>query len=126
MIEATSTNNGHTNGKMAGATKPVKMPKQIIKRDGRIVEFDLAFIENAIAKCFASINRTPVVSVDELALQAANVVAAKFDARPAGSQGYRPKYRPTHRTVSIHPVRYIPSHHPPWNGSHLGCPFLSQ
>jgi len=82
MIEATSSNNGHTNGKMAAAPTPVKMPKQIIKRDGRIVEFDISFIENAIAKCFASIDRTPVVSVNELALQAANVVAAKFDVPP--------------------------------------------
>ncbi len=82
MIEATSTNsNGHTNGKSAPA-KPIKMPKQIIKRDGRIVEFDIEFIENAISKCFASIDRTPVVSVNELSLQAANVVAAKYDVPP--------------------------------------------
>ncbi len=82
MIEAKSSNNGHSNPQSAADVKPVKMPKQIIKRDGRIVEFDIEFIENAIAKCFASINRTPVVSVSELALQSANVVAAKFDVPP--------------------------------------------
>ncbi len=82
MIEAKSSNNGTSNTQSQANAKPVKMPKQIIKRDGRIVEFDIEFIENAIAKCFASINRTPVVSVSELSLQAANVVAAKFDVPP--------------------------------------------
>ncbi|MFK7801347.1 MAG: ATP cone domain-containing protein [Anaerolineae bacterium] len=82
MIDATSTNNGHTNGQTAAISKPIKMPKQIIKRDGRILNFEISFIENAISKCFASIGRTPVVSVKELAEQAANVVAAKFDVPP--------------------------------------------
>ncbi|MDJ0754583.1 MAG: ATP cone domain-containing protein [Ardenticatenaceae bacterium] len=58
---------------------PVKIPTKIVKRDGRIVEFDDKLIENAIRKCFASINRQPKTPVNLLSRQAINVVAAKYD-----------------------------------------------
>lgn len=57
----------------------VSIPKQIVKRDGRIVTFDITRIENALRKCFASLGREPQTSVEELAHQAMNVVAAKYD-----------------------------------------------
>lgn len=57
----------------------VAMPKTIIKRDGRVVPFDITRIENAMAKCFARIGRTPRRPVAELARQAVNVVAAKYE-----------------------------------------------
>lgn len=58
---------------------PVKFPAQIIKRDGRIVRFDIGLIENALRKCFASLGRTPRISIETLAQQVGNVVAAKYD-----------------------------------------------
>ena len=57
----------------------IKLPKQIVKRDGRLVEFDVTLIEKALQKCFASINRTPRMPIDALANQVVNVVAAKYD-----------------------------------------------
>lgn len=60
--------------------KPVvKTPKQIIKRDGRMVTFDIERIENALDKCFKSIKITPRTPVEELSRQIVNVVSAKFD-----------------------------------------------
>lgn len=57
----------------------VSVPKQIVKRDGRIVPFDIQRIENALRKCFASLGTEPHTSVEELARQVVNVVAAKYD-----------------------------------------------
>ncbi len=57
----------------------VSVPKQIVKRDGRIVPFDIQRIENALRKCFASLGVEPHTSVEELAHQVVNVVAAKYD-----------------------------------------------
>ena len=63
---------------LTGATMPLQLPKQIVKRDGRVVEFDVQRIENAVAKCFASLKRTPQSDPSHIAHQAANVVAAKY------------------------------------------------
>ena len=57
----------------------VSPPKQIVKRDGRIVSFDSERIENAMARCFARIDIQPKTSVEELTRRAVNVVAAKYD-----------------------------------------------
>ncbi|MCA9958305.1 MAG: hypothetical protein KC443_04695 [Anaerolineales bacterium] len=57
----------------------VSVPQQIVKRDGRIVAFDITRIENALRKCFASLGSEPHTSVEELAHQVMNVVAAKYD-----------------------------------------------
>ena len=54
-------------------------PKQIVKRDGRIVSFDIERIENAIRRCFASLGKEPQTAIETLARQAVNVVAAKYD-----------------------------------------------
>jgi ribonucleoside-diphosphate reductase alpha chain len=57
----------------------VSMPKQIVKRDGRIVPFEIERIEDALRRCFASINREPATPVAEIAHRVGNVVAAKYD-----------------------------------------------
>ncbi|MCB9419422.1 MAG: recombinase [Ardenticatenaceae bacterium] len=57
----------------------VAMPKQIVKRDGRIVPFQIELIENALRRCFASIEREPATPVAEMAQRVGNVVAAKYD-----------------------------------------------
>jgi ribonucleoside-triphosphate reductase (thioredoxin) len=52
-------------------------PSTIVKRDGRIVAFDIERIENALTRCFASINRKPHTPVPELARRVVNIIAAK-------------------------------------------------
>ncbi len=61
----------------------IKVPDTIVKRDGRIVPFDITRIENAMARCFASINITPCRPISELARHVVNIVAAQ-------SNGTRP------------------------------------
>ena len=57
----------------------VSIPKQIIKRDGRIVAFDPERIENALERCFTTLNIQPKTSIKAINQQVVNVVAAKFD-----------------------------------------------
>ena len=53
------------------------LPQTIVKRDGRIVPFDIGRIENAISRCFNSLGRQPAKSVQDLAREAVNIIAAK-------------------------------------------------
>src|SRR5688500_5792035 len=53
------------------------LPSTIVKRDGRIVAFDIERIENALTRGFASINRKPHTPVPELARRVVNIIAAK-------------------------------------------------
>ena len=55
----------------------INIPRQVVKRDGRIVSFDTSRIEDAIRKCFASINRTPRTDIPTLTNQAVNVVGVR-------------------------------------------------
>ncbi|MCA9971497.1 MAG: hypothetical protein KC425_14835 [Anaerolineales bacterium] len=55
------------------------MPKQIVKRDGRIAPFETERIENALRRCFGSLTVVPHTSVEEIAQRVVNVVAAKYD-----------------------------------------------
>jgi ATP cone domain/Ribonucleotide reductase alpha domain len=57
----------------------VKVPEQIVKRDGRIVDFDVERIANALRRCYASLEEKPDTSVEEITGRVVNVVAAKFD-----------------------------------------------
>ena len=57
----------------------VALPKSIVKRDGRIAPFDADRIENALAKCFASLDIEPKTAVHDITHQVVNVVAAKYD-----------------------------------------------
>lgn len=56
----------------------VAVPKTIIKRDGRIVPFDIKRIENAMQRCFDGLDIEPKTDVEHLAQQVVNVVAAKY------------------------------------------------
>ena len=84
MLQAPSTST-KTNGKsnhsvdLFTTDQPeIFMPETIIKRDGRIVEFNVTRIEKAVARCFSSLIVPPRTSARVIAEQAANVVAAKY------------------------------------------------
>jgi len=60
----------------------VNVPVEIVKRDGRKVPFDIKRIENAIFRCFRSLDRPEQKAekkAHELANQALNIVSAKYD-----------------------------------------------
>lgn len=57
----------------------IGLPKSIMKRDGRMVPFELVKIEKAIKMCFQDIAKEPVVGVSELANRVVNVVVAKYE-----------------------------------------------
>lgn len=84
--------NGLTNGRAVGAylaidQAGIEVPSMIVKRDGRVVSFDVERIENAMAKCFATLNRTPQVSIEELARRVINIIAAKSHGTPPTVEG---------------------------------------
>ena len=65
----------------ANSSRPsIVIPNMIIKRDGRVVMFDIGRIESALTRCFQSLNRLPSVLVEELAQQVVNIIAAKHPA----------------------------------------------
>lgn len=55
----------------------INPPSTLIKRDGRVVEFEAIRIENALIKCFNSLDQKPVLSPHYLTTQVVNIVAAK-------------------------------------------------
>jgi intein/homing endonuclease len=63
------------------------IPTRIVKRDGRVVDFDIERIERAIARCFASFGRTPDTPVPELAHRVVNIIAAKANGTPPTVEG---------------------------------------
>ena len=87
MLETSKrTADGHSNGNH-GESSPqmmsllpdvVMLPGAILKRDGRLVPFEAERIENAIAKCFASLGYKPGVSAFDLTQQVVNIVSAKY------------------------------------------------
>src|SRR3954451_5610033 len=64
--------NGH-----AAIEVEIVTPTSIVKRDGRVVPFEVGRIEEALSRCFAAFERTPVTPVSELAHRVINIVAAK-------------------------------------------------
>src|SRR5687768_4182213 len=75
--------NGHANGNGHAALEvEVVTPTSIVKRDGRVVPFDVERIEDALARCFAAFDRTPATPVKELAQRVVNIVAAKANGDP--------------------------------------------
>ncbi len=81
---AQANGNGHKNGNGQKANAldlqaPVVMPTTIVKRDGRVMPFEIERIENALARCFASFGRMPAIPLADLAKQVGNIVAAKYD-----------------------------------------------
>ena len=87
MLETSKrTADGNSNGNH-GESSPqmmsllpdvVMLPGAILKRDGRLVPFEAERIENAIAKCFASLGYKPGVSAFDLTQQVVNIVSAKY------------------------------------------------
>jgi ribonucleoside-diphosphate reductase alpha chain len=63
------------NGKHTAET--IFPPETIVKRDGRVVEFDIARIERAIARCFAGLGKEPHTPIADLAKQVVNIISAK-------------------------------------------------
>jgi intein/homing endonuclease len=59
----------------------IAIPSTIVKRDGRVVPFDIGRIENAMMRCFASFGRTPQTPVPELASHVINIIAAKSNGK---------------------------------------------
>ena len=83
----TALNGTHSNGSTDTLHPDVIVPTTIIKRDGRVVPFDVSRIENAMARCFASFGRTPDTPIPELAQRVVNIVAAKSQGRPPTVEG---------------------------------------
>src|SRR3954468_13271584 len=70
--------NGHANGNGHAAIEvEIVAPTSIVKRDGRVVPFEVGRIAEALSRCFAAFERTPVTPVSELAHRVINIVAAK-------------------------------------------------
>ena len=65
-------------GRAGVETSAITVPTSIVKRDGRVVPFEVARIENAMTRCFASLDREPNTPVPDLARQAVNIIAAKY------------------------------------------------
>lgn len=65
----------------------IRCPESIVKRDGRVVPFDLDRIENALGRCFGSLSRTPSTSTEELARRTVNIVSAKYDGTAPTVEG---------------------------------------
>ncbi len=72
-----SVNGTSTNGFADIDRAGIKMPDTIVKRDGRVVPFDIGRIENAMARCFASLHRAPQTPLAELARRTVNIIAAQ-------------------------------------------------
>src|SRR3954464_14089926 len=79
---SSSNGNGH-----AAMGVEIVTPTSIVKRDGRVVPFDVDRIADALARCFAAFDRTPATPVDELAHRVVNIVAAKASGEPPTVEG---------------------------------------
>ncbi|MBE2220545.1 MAG: recombinase [Anaerolineae bacterium] len=86
QVDVLDARKNGTNGKNGSSSRhadsiyfKVSVPKQIVKRDGRIVAFEPERIENALERCFTTLNIQPKTSIKAINQQVVNVVAAKFD-----------------------------------------------
>ncbi len=57
---------------------PHKVPGKIIKRDGRIVDFDSNRIKNAVTKCFNSLGRENF-DAEKITQQVVNIISVKYE-----------------------------------------------
>src|SRR5262245_12431537 len=90
LAERATNGNGHgyTNGNgHAAMDVEVVPPASIVKRDGRVVPFDVGRIEDALTRCFAAFSREPATSVQELAQRVVNIVAAKANGETPTVEG---------------------------------------
>ena len=80
--------NGRTSGDYLAIDRAgMEIPTTIIKRDGRVVSFDIERIEHALTKCFASLSRTPQTSIEELSRRVINIITAKSHGTPPTVEG---------------------------------------
>ncbi|KKT71549.1 MAG: Ribonucleoside-triphosphate reductase [Candidatus Collierbacteria bacterium GW2011_GWB1_44_6] len=56
----------------------IELPKTIVKRDGRVVTFEINKIEKAISLCFHDLGKEPSTPVQELAKRVVNIIGAKY------------------------------------------------
>jgi ribonucleoside-triphosphate reductase (thioredoxin) len=86
MTAQQELSNGHAVAELdllVAARAGLDVPVEIVKRDGRVVSFDVERIENALSRCFASIGRTPHTPIPALGQRVVNIIAAKSSgARP--------------------------------------------
>lgn len=59
--------------------RTITPPASIVKRDGRVVPFDVTRIETALMRCFASLSQAPAAAASDLAQQVVNIIAVKYD-----------------------------------------------
>ncbi len=55
-----------------------EIPKTIVKRDGRVMAFEVSKIEKAIKSCFEDINKESSTPISELAKRVVNIIGAKY------------------------------------------------
>ncbi len=75
--EGNATNEPSRNAFLDVDQAGMTVPSTIVKRDGRIVPFDIGRIENAMSRCFASFRRTPQTPIPELARRVVNLLVAR-------------------------------------------------
>jgi len=56
----------------------IEVPKTVVKRDGRVVPFEINKIERAIKACFNDLGKEPSTSIRELARRTVNIIGAKY------------------------------------------------
>lgn len=56
----------------------VEIPKTILKRDGRVVPFEINKIEKAMMACFEDLGKEPMAPVGELAKRVVNIIGVKY------------------------------------------------
>ncbi|MFZ3068821.1 MAG: ATP cone domain-containing protein [Microgenomates group bacterium] len=56
----------------------IEVPKTVVKRDGRVVPFEINKIERAIKACFDDLGKDPSTSIRELARRTVNIIGAKY------------------------------------------------
>jgi len=73
-----SKNEQNHNGHNGNGHSKMVAPEKIVKRDGRVTDFDTTKIEVALTKCFGNIEKEPGTPITELTRQVVNIVAAKY------------------------------------------------
>ena len=84
--KGTVVSNGNGHGHAAMEVEVV-LPTSIVKRDGRVVPFDVERIENALTRCFAAFDREPHTPSHELARRVVNIIAAKASGETPTVEG---------------------------------------
>src|SRR5258706_2415646 len=57
----------------------IQIPETILKRDGRVVPFEITKIEKAMTLCFEDLGKEPSTTVEELAKRVVNIIGAKYE-----------------------------------------------